>query len=144
MWDYNCYLGHYYRWYRIREWDKSRSCVSNIHLYDFSVTYRISEEKESTDSMLGACLCCAICILSSSRRLDTYGFFDNNREQCIQVAAHAVSRFIARQSGEGVKDITIDTLGIAHEIGVSKPEIVKELLYQSVARGELPTGVRII
>ena len=83
MWDYNCYLGHYYRWYRIREWHKSGACVSNIHLYDFSVTYRIPEEKESTDNMLGACLCCAICILSSSRGLDTYGFFDNNREQRI-------------------------------------------------------------
>lgn len=69
--------------------------------------------------------------------------FNKNKPTRRKVAL-AVSRSIVRQSGEGVKDIAIDALEIAREIGVSKPEIVRELLYQSEARGELPTGVRII
>jgi hypothetical protein len=70
--------------------------------------------------------------------------FNKNKPTRRKVAL-AVSRSIVRHSGEGDKDIiTIDALEIAREIGVSKPEIVRELLYQSEARGELPTGVRII
>lgn len=74
--------------------------------------------------------------------LPVYLFTKNNPGR--RKVALAANRSIARQSGEGVKDIAIDALEISREIGVSKPEIVRELLYQSVARGELPTGVRII
>ena len=69
--------------------------------------------------------------------------FNKNKPTRRKIAL-AVSRSIARQSRESDKDITIDALEIAREIGVSKPEIVRELLYQSEAQGELPTGVRII
>ncbi|MFM6348645.1 MAG: hypothetical protein ACKPFK_26410, partial [Dolichospermum sp.] len=56
----------------------------------------------------------------------------------------AANRSIAKQTGERAKDIVIDSMEIAREVGMSKPEIVRELLYQSVARGELPLGVKII
>jgi hypothetical protein len=56
----------------------------------------------------------------------------------------AANREIARQFGQGAKDIVIDSSEIAREVGISKVKIVRKLLYQSVLKGELPTGVRIL
>jgi hypothetical protein len=56
----------------------------------------------------------------------------------------AANRAIARQSGQGVKELVIDSSEIAREVGIPKVEIVRKLLYQSVSKGEIPTGVRIL
>ncbi|MFM6075911.1 MAG: hypothetical protein ACKPB9_30705, partial [Dolichospermum sp.] len=74
--------------------------------------------------------------------LPVYLFTKNNPGR--RKVTLAANRSIAKQTGERAKDIVIDSMEIAREVGMSKPEIVRELLYQSVARGELPLGVKII
>jgi hypothetical protein len=66
---------------------------------------------------------------------------DNPGRKKVSLAA---DRAIARQSGQGVKNQVLDSSEIAREVGISKAEIVRKFLYQSVSRGEIPTGVRIL
>jgi hypothetical protein len=57
----------------------------------------------------------------------SYIFFtkDNPGRTKISLAAN---RAIARQSGQGVKDLVIDSSEIAREVGIPKVEIVRKLL----------------
>ena len=74
--------------------------------------------------------------------LPIYLFIKNNPGR--GKVAMAANREISQQSSQGIKDITIDAFKIGAEVRISNTLLVRKLLYQSVSKGELPAGIRII
>ncbi len=74
--------------------------------------------------------------------MPVYLFIKNNPgRRKVSSAAH---RSIRLQSEQGATKIIIDSMEISREIGISNPEIVRQLLYESIARHELPSDIRVI
>ena len=74
--------------------------------------------------------------------LPIYLFTKNNPGRT--KVAMAANKEIFQQSSQGIKDITIDANKIAVEVRISNTLLVRKMLYQSMSKGELPAGIRII